>query len=51
MSNSYDDDLQNTVMDFINYPVVADANAPGAASFEFFYIRWARVGFQFGQSG
>ena len=36
--NGDDDDLQNAVMDFINHPVVADANPPRVTAFEFLHI-------------
>lgn len=44
-----DEDLQNAVMDFVNHPVIADANPPRVAAFEFFHVLRARVGFQSGQ--
>src|SRR6266436_4690291 len=49
VSDGDDEDLQNAVMDFVNHPVITDANPPRVAAFEFFHVRRARVGFQSGQ--
>jgi len=44
-----DDDLHDTVVDFLDHPVIAGANPPWIAPFELFHIRRTRVGLQSGQ--
>jgi hypothetical protein len=51
VADSHNDDLQNFVVDFVNYPVVAHADAPRIAVRKFFAAGWAGVCFQFGQFG
>ena len=43
MADRDDNDLQNAVVDFVNHPVISDANPPRIATREFLDVCRARV--------
>jgi hypothetical protein len=49
MADGHNNDSQNLVVDFVNHPVVAHADAPGTFTTEFFATSRVWLGFQSGK--
>jgi hypothetical protein len=50
MPNRDDDDLQSSVMDFVDYAVIAHAKSPCVPAFQLFDVDWSRIGFKSDQA-